>query len=78
MFWAPWGDLWAPMPQKSQKSPKMGYFLTHFWNNRHITLTMNRISPWNIQNGMSQNHEILALGLILANLKHDEARFSKF
>ena len=27
---------------------------------------------------MSQDHEILALGLILANLKHDEARFSKF
>ena len=26
----------------------------------------------------SQGHEILALGLIWANLKHDEARFSKF
>ena len=26
----------------------------------------------------SQLHEILALGLIWANLKHDEARFSKF
>ena len=26
----------------------------------------------------SQIHEILALGLIWANLKHDEARFSKF
>ena len=27
---------------------------------------------------MSQDHDILALGLILANLKHDEARFLNF
>ena len=26
----------------------------------------------------SQAHDILALGLIWANLKHDEAQFSKF
>ena len=30
------------------------------------------------QKKMSKDHDILALGLILANLKHDEAQFSKF
>ena len=34
--------------------------------------------PRALQKKMSQDHDILALGLILANLKHDEARFSKF
>jgi len=38
MFWGPLGDIWALRPQKSKKSQKMTYFLTHFCHYSHCTL----------------------------------------
>ena len=88
------GHEWWDRLEKGQRLQKNYHFDDHWpfqmtaKSNMIIKITIYTYKTWILSvcvsvhvfrsHQKSQGHEILALGLIWANLKHDEARFSKF